>query len=238
MLELSGVHSGYGPVPILFGVNLRVGAGEVVALMGRNGMGKTTTLRTIFGVLPTTSGAISFEGNSISGNSISGNSIKAMPIHRVARLGIGLVPEGRGIFIKLTVRENLIATARPGRWTLDRVLQMFPRLEERSSNMGSQLSGGEQQMLAIGRALLTNPKLLVLDEATEGLAPTVRAQIWEALAVIKSEGQSILVIDKFLAPLTRIADRFYMMEKGVAAWTGSSSDVAAQREVVSKYLSV
>ncbi len=228
MLELSGVHSGYGAVPILFGVDLRVGKGEVVALMGRNGMGKTTTLRTIFGVLPATRGAISFGGVSLVG----------MPIHKIARTGIGLVPEGRGIFVKLTVRENLIATARPGNWTLKRVLKMFPRLEERGGNLGSQLSGGEQQMLAIGRALMTNPSLLVLDEATEGLAPTVRAQIWDALSILKGEGQSILVVDKFLAPLTRIADRFYMMEKGVAAWSGSSADVVAQRAVVSKYLSV
>ncbi len=228
MLELTGVCSGYGPVPILFGVNLRVGAGEVVALMGRNGMGKTTTLRTIFGVLPATRGAISFEGQSIVG----------LPIHKIARLGLGIVPEGRGIFVNLSVRENLVATARPGRWTLDRVLKMFPRLDERASNLGSQLSGGEQQMLAIGRALLTNPRLLILDEATEGLAPTVRAQIWDALSIIKGEGQSILVVDKFLAPLTRIADRFYMLEKGVAAWTGTSADVIAQHDTVAKYLSV
>jgi branched-chain amino acid transport system ATP-binding protein len=228
MLELEGVHAGYGPVPILFGVNLRVEAGEVVALMGRNGMGKTTTMRTIFGVLPATSGRMTFNGQSLVG----------MPIHRVARLGLGIVPEGRGIFIKLSVRENLIATARPGPWTLRRVLQLFPRLDERANNLGSQLSGGEQQMLAVGRALLTNPKLLILDEATEGLAPTVRAQIWDALSLIKREGQSILVVDKFLAPLTRIADRFYMMEKGVAAWTGTSADVVTQHETVARYLSV
>ncbi len=228
MLELSDVHAGYGPVPILFGVNLRVGAGEVVALMGRNGMGKTTTLRTMFGVLPATRGAVTFNGQSLVG----------MPIHKIARLGLGIVPEGRGIFVKLTVRENLIATARPGPWTVERVLDLFPRLGERAGNMGSQLSGGEQQMLAIGRALLTNPRLLVLDEATEGLAPTVRALIWDALSRVKSEGQSILVIDKFLAPLTRIADRFYMMEKGVAAWTGTSAEVVARPDVVARFLGV
>ena len=228
MLELEGVHAGYGPVPILFGVNLRVGAGEVVALMGRNGMGKTTTMRTIFGVLPATQGRMTFDGQPLNG----------MPIHRIARLGIGIVPEGRGIFVKLSVRENLIATARPGRWTLERVLKLFPRLDARAKNLGSQLSGGEQQMLSIGRALLTNPKLLMLDEATEGLAPTVRTQIWEALSVIKNEGQSILVVDKFLAPLTRIADRFYLMEKGVAAWTGTSADIVAQKDDVARYLSV
>ena len=228
MLELEGVHAGYGHVPILFGVDLRVGAGEVVALMGRNGMGKTTTIRAIFGVLPTTRGSVSFEGRPLAG----------MPVHAIARLGLGIVPEGRGIFVKLSVRENLVATARPGYWTIGRVLKLFPRLEERARNLGSQLSGGEQQMLSIGRALLTNPKLLMLDEATEGLAPTVRAQIWEALSIIKGEGQSILVIDKFLAPLTRIADRFYMMEKGVAAWTGTSSDVVAHKETVARYLSV
>ena len=228
LLELSGVHAGYGPVPVLFGVDLAVGEGEVVALMGRNGMGKTTTLRTIFGVLPATEGAMTFEGKSLVG----------MPIHKIARLGLGLVPEGRGIFVKLSVRENLVATARPGRWTMARVLEMFPRLDERANNLGSQLSGGEQQMLAIGRALLTNPKLLILDEASEGLAPTVRAQIWNALTVIKSEGQSILVVDKFLAPLLQIVDRFYIMQKGVAAWTGTSADVRAQRQTVAEYLSV
>jgi branched-chain amino acid transport system ATP-binding protein len=228
MLELTGVHSGYGAVPVLFGVDLRVGAGEVVALMGRNGMGKTTTLRTIFGVLRPTRGAIVFSGQPISN----------LPSHRIARLGLGLVPEGRGVFVKLSVRENLVATARDGSWTLKRVYDLFPRLEERAGHLGSQLSGGEQQMLAIGRALMTNPRILVLDEATEGLAPVIRAQIWQALGSIKREGQSILMVDKFLGPLTRIADRFYMLEKGVVAWTGTAADVLAQKQTVARYLSV
>ena len=228
MLELVDVHSGYGGVPILFGVNLKVEPGEVVALMGRNGMGKTTTLRTLFGALRPTQGEVKLDGKVIS----------HLPIHQIARLGFGLVPEGRLIFLKLTVRENLIATARPGPWTEKRVTQLFPRLAERGGHLGGQLSGGEQQMLAIGRALMTNPRILVLDEATEGLAPVIRAQIWDALTAIKREGQSILIVDKFLAPLTRIANRFYMLEKGVAAWTGTSADVVAQHETVAKYLSV
>jgi branched-chain amino acid transport system ATP-binding protein len=228
MLEMTNVHSGYAAVPILFGINLCVAQGEVVALMGRNGMGKTTTLRTIFGALRPTKGSITFEGKPIS----------AMPIHRIARLGLGLVPEGRGIFVKLNVRENMIATARPGPWTEQRVLDLFPRLGERAAHLGWQLSGGEQQMLAIGRALMTNPKILILDEATEGLAPVVRAQIWQALSAIKQEGQSILIVDKFLGPLTRIANRFYLLDKGEVGWTGSAAEVLSDRTTISRYLGV
>jgi branched-chain amino acid transport system ATP-binding protein len=230
MLELEDIHSGYGGVPVLFGMTLSVKRGEVVALMGRNGMGKTTTIRTIFGVLRPSRGKISFAGQSLIGAAI----------HRIARRGLGLVPEGRAIFVNLTVRENLMATAVPRKmgWTLERVYNLFPRLAERAGNLGSQLSGGEQQMLAIGRALMTNPDLLVLDEATEGLAPVIRSQIWQALATLKQEGQSILIVDKYLGALSQLADRFFVVEKGRAAWTGTSEQIRAQRHEVSQYLSV
>ena len=228
MLTLDDVHAGYDGAEVLFGMTLSVGAGEVVALMGRNGMGKTTTVRTIFGALRATSGQIVFQGQPIA----------RAPIHRIARRGLGLVPEGRGIFVNLTVRENLLATARPrkGEWTLDRVHALFPRLDERAGNLGHQLSGGEQQMLAIGRALLTNPSLLVLDEATEGLAPIVRDQIWGALAAVRARGQSILVIDKHLTPLLQLADRFAIVEKGRVVWEGTAPEVEAQRADVVRYL--
>ena len=233
MLEVADIETSYGASQVLFGVSLQVGAGEVVTLMGRNGMGKTTTVRSIMGLTPTHAGSIRFDGQDIHG----------LPPHRVAQAGIGLVPEGRQVFPNLTVRENLIATARSpaGRadpWTLDRVLERFPALAERRNGMGSELSGGEQQMLAIGRALMTNPGLLILDEATEGLAPRVRAEIWRCLADLKYHGQAILVIDKNVAALTRIADRHYIIEKGRVVWTGDSGRLVADLEAQRRFLGV
>jgi len=229
MLHLRDIHAGYGPIKILTGVSFDVGAGEVVALIGRNGMGKTTTIRTIFGVLHATAGTIAFEGRPLAG----------LAPYQVSRRGLALAPEGRSIFVKLTVRENLIATAvsRPGGWTLARIYELFPRLAERADNLGSQLSGGEQQMLAIGRALMTNPKLLVLDEATEGLAPSVRQTIWSALTTIKSLGQSILIVDKHIADLARICDRFVVMEKGTSVWSGNRAEFQANHREIDARLS-
>jgi len=235
MLDARGLEAAYGTSQVLFGVDLSVGIGEVVTLLGRNGMGKTTTVRTIMGLLPLKGGSITFDGRDIAG----------MPSYRVAKAGLGLVPEGRQIFPNLTVRENLVATARPpangtssAPWTLARVYDLFPRLQERRDNMGNQLSGGEQQMLAIGRALMTNPRLLILDEATEGLAPLIRAEIWRCLAALKSLGQSILVIDKNVEALTRIADRHTIIEKGRVVWTGTSDDLRANEELQHRYLGV
>ena len=233
MLKVDAIESSYGTSQVLFGMTLEVKAGEVVTLMGRNGMGKTTTIRSIIGLMKPQKGTILFEGRKISG----------LPSHRIAKAGIGLVPEGRQIFPNLTVRENLIATAhnRLGSndpWVLDKVLTRFPSLKARISGMGNELSGGEQQMLAIGRALMTNPKLLVLDEATEGLAPQIRAEIWRCLEDLKGQGQSILVIDKNVAALTRIADRHYIIEKGQVVWTGSSEAILAEPEIQHKYLGV
>jgi branched-chain amino acid transport system ATP-binding protein len=201
--------------------------------MGRNGMGKTTTVRSIMGLTPAVGGDIRFEGQPI----------RVLPAYRIAQLGIGLVPEGRQIFPNLTARENLVATAadrrkQPGAWTLQRVYDLFPRLAERESSMGNQLSGGEQQMLAIGRALMTNPRLLILDEATEGLAPLIRAEIWNCLARLKSEGLAILVIDKNVDALTRIADRHYLIERGRVVWTGTSAELAAAPDVQHRYLGI
>ena len=229
ILELDGIETAYGDSQILFGVSLRVERGEVATLLGRNGMGKTTTVRSIMGLSPIRRGTIRFDGKDIHG----------LPPHRVARAGLGLVPEGRQIFPNLSVRENLTATARPGGpWTLARVLELFPALGERLDAMGIVLSGGEQQMLAIGRALMTDPKLLILDEATEGLAPLVRREIWRALARLKTEGQSILVIDKNIDALLRLADRHHVLDKGRVAWSGSSSALAAQPDLQHKYLGV
>ena len=233
MLKVDAIESSYGTSQVLFGMTLEVRAGEVVTLMGRNGMGKTTTIRSIIGLMKPQKGTILFEGQKISG----------LPSHQIAKAGIGLVPEGRQIFPNLTVRENLIATAhnRLGSndpWVLDKVLNRFPSLKARISGMGNELSGGEQQMLAIGRALMTNPKLLVLDEATEGLAPQIRAEIWRCLEDLKGQGQSILVIDKNVAALTRIADRHYIIEKGQVVWTGSSEAILAEPEIQHKYLGV
>ncbi|HZH26906.1 MAG TPA: ABC transporter ATP-binding protein [Azospirillaceae bacterium] len=228
MLRVEGLAAGYGQSQVLFGVDLDVRTGEVATLLGRNGMGKTTTIRAIMGLLPATAGTVLFDGVRLTGR----------PPHKVARAGLGLVPEGRQIFPNLTVRENLLATARPGPWTYDKVIALFPRLAERRDNWGSQLSGGEQQMLAIGRALMTNPKLLILDEATEGLAPLVRREIWRVLAILKAEGQSILVIDKNVDALMALADRHHLLEKGRITWTGDSAAFRAAPGLKERYLGV
>jgi len=233
MLAVQGLVAGYGGSRVLHGIDLRVDAGEVVTLLGRNGMGKTTTIRAIMGLLPPDAGRIAFDGADITG----------VPPHRIAQRGIGLVPEGRQVFPTLSVEENLVATAanRAGgapRWTLPRVLALFPRLAERRRNLGARLSGGEQQMVAIGRALMTNPRLLILDEATEGLAPLVRAEIWSVLATLREEGQAILLIDKNLAAIQRLADRHVVIEKGRVVWTGSSAELAAAPEIRDTYLHV
>jgi len=233
LLEVANIETCYGLSQVLFGVSLAIAPGEVVTLMGRNGMGKTTTVRSIMGLTPAMTGSIRFGGREIRG----------LPAYQVAKLGIGLVPEGRQVFPNLTARENLIATAAnrsraAAPWTLDKVCELFPRLAERTANMASQLSGGEQQMLAIGRALMTNPRLLILDEATEGLAPLVRAEIWQCLTRLKAAGQSILVIDKNVAALTRIADRHYLIERGRVVWSGTSAELAAAPQVQHQYLGI
>jgi branched-chain amino acid transport system ATP-binding protein len=230
MLEVDGIETAYGASQVLFGVSFDVRAGEVVTLLGRNGMGKTTTVRSIMQLTKPRAGRVRLEGADLTG----------LPAYRVAQAGIGLVPEGRQIFPNLTVRENLIATARavPGGWTLERVHAFFPRLAERADNMGNQLSGGEQQMLAIGRALMTNPKLLILDEATEGLAPLVRKEIWRCLAALKAEKQAILVIDKNLDALLKLADRHVVVEKGRVVWRGTSAELAAAPDLQHRYLGV
>ncbi len=233
MLHVAELAAGYGDTPVLFDVSFNVGVGEVVTLLGRNGMGKTTTIRAIMGILPAQQGKIEMDGAPI----------HRLPPHRIARLGLGLVPEGRQVFPNLTVRENLVATAanrggQPGPWVLDRVLGLFPALRERLNSPGGFLSGGEQQMLAIGRALMTNPRLLILDEATEGLAPMVRAEIWRALERLKVGGQSILVIDKNVTALSRFADRHYILEKGRVVWHGNSADLSAESALQRRYLGV
>ena len=223
LLAISGLEAGYGEAQVLFGVDLAVAAGEVVSLMGRNGMGKTTTVRALMGLLPVTAGEILFDGRLMAG----------APPFRIAQAGIGLVPEGRQIFPTLTVEENLIATANEragGRqnWTLERVYEFLPRLAQRRRHFGDQISGGEQQMLAIGRALMTNPRLLALDEATEGLAPLIRGEIWDRLAALKREGLSILVIDKTVGALLDLCDRHLILEKGRVVWQGSSEALAEE----------
>ena len=233
MLKVEGIEASYGASQVLFGMSLEVGKGEVVTLMGRNGMGKTTTIRSIMGFLKPHGGRVFFENEDITGQSP----------HKIARLGIGLVPEGRQVFPNLTVRENLVATAHSDPenkdpWTLEKVMTRFPALSQRINGMGNELSGGEQQMLAIGRALMTNPKLLILDEATEGLAPQIRTEIWRCLEDLKGHGQSILVIDKNVAALTRIADRHYIIEKGRMVWSGTSEALLVQPEIQHKYLGV
>ncbi len=230
MLTVENLDAGYGEAQILFGVDLSVGAGEVVTLLGRNGMGKTTTVRAIMGLIPPRAGRVSFGGVDLTGSA---------PF-RLAQAGIGLVPEGRQVFPTLSVEENLIATAAsrfgPARWTLERVYAFLPRLKERKANRGNQLSGGEQQMLAIGRALMTNPKLVILDEATEGLAPIIRQEIWSCLSALKAEGESILVIDKNVDALAKIADRHIVLEKGRVAWRGSSDDLRSDSAVKDRFL--
>jgi branched-chain amino acid transport system ATP-binding protein len=233
LLELHSIEAGYGASQVLFGVDLALRDGEVATLLGRNGMGKTTTLRTLFGLLPLRRGEIQFAGKRIDGR----------PTDAIARLGIALVPEGRQIFPNLTVRENLVAFAenRAGKsepWDVARVCRLFPNLGERTDHLGSQLSGGEQQMLAIGRALMTNPRLLVLDEATEGLAPRVRDDIWRCLAQLKDAGQAILVIDKYVERLVQLADRHTILERGRVVWSGASAELAANRDLWHRYLGV
>ncbi|WP_207483941.1 ABC transporter ATP-binding protein [Arenibaculum pallidiluteum] len=231
MLEVQGLEAAYGRSQVLFGVDLAVGEGQVVTLLGRNGMGKTTTVRAIMGLNRPRAGTVRFRGGTVSG----------LAPERIARRGIGLVPEGRQVFPTLTVRENLVATAadrerRARPWTLERVFALFPRLEERHWQRAATLSGGEQQMLAIGRALMTNPTLLVLDEATEGLAPVIRAEIWQVIEALKAEGQSILLIDKNLGVLRRLADRHYILEKGRTVWSGSGGDLDRDADTVRRLI--
>jgi branched-chain amino acid transport system ATP-binding protein len=233
LLEVDGIETCYGLSQVLFGMSLSIRPGEMVALMGRNGMGKTTTIRSIMGLTPSRAGTIKF----------AGRDVRQLPAFRIAQLGIGLVPEGRQIFPNLTVRENLVAAShnRLGAadpWTLEKIHALFPRLAERADNMGVTLSGGEQQMLAIGRALMTNPKLLILDEATEGLAPLIREEIWNCLTMLKARGQSVLVIDKNVGNLVRIADRHTIIERGRAVWSGSSEALIAEPDLQHKYLGI
>jgi len=233
MLEVRDLQTAYGRSQVLFGVNLEIQARQVVSLLGRNGMGKTTTVRSIMGIVRPQGGKILLKNKPLLG----------LPSYRIAQAGIGLVPEGRQVFPNLTVRENLLATAanRTGRenpWTLERVYLLFPNLKERKNNYGNQLSGGEQQMLAIGRALMTNPRLLILDEATEGLAPLVRAEIYRSIERLKTEGLSILVIDKDVKALMRVAEVHYVLEKGRVVWSGSSVQLAASHDVQQRYLGV
>ena len=233
MLKLSGLTTHYGSSQALFGVDLEFGTGEVATLLGRNGMGKTTTINSIMGIVKASGGSIVFDGRELTGQAA----------FRIANLGIGLVPEGRQIFPNLSLWENLVATASnhlgvKNPWTVERVFELFPELAARRGSMGNLLSGGEQQMLAIGRALMTNPKLLILDEATEGLAPLIRRKIWNALASIKGGEMSILVVDKNLSDLLRIADRNFIIERGRIAWSGTSQALADDRETQQRYLGV
>ena len=233
LLDIRNLHASYGLSEVLFGLSLDVKEGEIVTLLGRNGMGKTTTVRSISGLLRPVTGEILFKGQRID----------AMPAHRIAHLGLGLVPEGRHIFPNLTVRENILMSAirRPEKrdpWTFERVLDFFPRLGERLTNGGNQLSGGEQQMLAIARALMTNPDLLVLDEATEGLAPLIRKQIWDQLDKLKKTGLSMIVIDKELDALADFADRHFIIEKGEVVWSGGSHELMSDKTIQDAYLSV
>ena len=233
MLEINGLETAYGQSQVLFGMELNIGKGEVVTLLGRNGMGKTTTLHSVMGLIPSRSGNIRFQGQEL----------RELPSYQIAKTGLSLVPEGRQIFPNLTVHENLVATAAnrsqsENPWNLDRVFDLFPRLPNRIHHMGNQLSGGEQQMLAIGRALMTNPKLLILDEATEGLAPLIRNEIWNCVISLKSAGQSILLVDKNIDALTRIADRHYIIEKGKVVWKGTSSELQGDQDLQHRFLGV
>ncbi|MDX3895572.1 ABC transporter ATP-binding protein [Pusillimonas sp.] len=229
LLSIDEITASYGEAQALFGVSLRVSAGQAVSLMGRNGMGKSTTIKVLMGMVPLTGGAITF----------AGEPLRRKRAYHIARLGVGLVPEGRQIFSALNVKENLLATARgQGPWTLSKVYSLFPRLMERQHSMGNQLSGGEQQMLAIGRALMTNPKLLILDEATEGLAPLVREEIWRTIGEIRSTGQSIIVVDKDMAALSKLCDHHFVLERGRTVWEGDSASFAENAASVSKLLSI
>ena len=233
MLEIKNIESFYGPIQALFGMTLACEEGKVTTLLGRNGMGKTTTVKSIIGKVDVLRGRIVLQGVEVRGR----------PTHDIVRRGIGLVPEGRQIFPNLSVRENLVATAdnfgsEPPLWTLERVLEFFPALAERLDNMGNQLSGGEQQMLAIGRALMLNPRMLILDEATEGLAPLIRKEIWSRLADVKASGITILLIDKNIDEFTHIADHHYIIEKGRAVWSGTTSQLTADPSLKERYLGV
>ena len=233
MLELVRLETFYGQSQVLFGIDLKINDGEVVTLIGRNGMGKTTTIHSIMGIVRDSKGKIIFKGEQIRGK----------PSYKIAKLGIGLVPEGRQIFPNLSAIENLIATESKSlnnsiSWTLDRVFKIFPRLRERSKQMGNQLSGGEQQMLAIGRALMTNPHLLILDEATEGLAPILRNEIWNCLRELKSKGQSILVVDKNIEALTKLADQHFIIEKGKVVWSGNSNKLKTNKKIQKRFLGI
>jgi branched-chain amino acid transport system ATP-binding protein len=233
MLSVESIETAYGVSQVLFGVSLSVDSGQVVTLLGRNGMGKTTTIRSIMGLTPPKAGTIRFDDREI----------QRLPPYRVAQAGLGLVPEGRQVFPNLTVRENLVATAanRTGHtppWRVEAVFELFPLLLARARILAGALSGGEQQMLAIGRALMTNPRLLILDEATEGLAPLVRAEIWRCVEGLKARGQSILIIDKDVATLTRIADRHYILEKGQIVWSGTSAELRSRADIQHRYLGV
>jgi branched-chain amino acid transport system ATP-binding protein len=233
LLDIADVETSYGLSRVLFGVSLSIARGEMVSLMGRNGMGKTTTVRSIMGLTRAAAGSIRF----------CGTEIRELPAYRIAQLGLGLVPEGRQVFPNLTVRENLVATAAnrsssADPWTLDKVFALFPRLAARAGAKGILLSGGEQQMLAIGRALMTNPRLLILDEAAEGLAPLIREEIWRCLELLRGAGQSILVIDKNVEALTRIADRHYIIERGRVVWIGSSPELANAPDIQHRYLGI
>ncbi|MES2190086.1 MAG: ABC transporter ATP-binding protein [Pseudomonadota bacterium] len=227
-LELVNVQSAYGDCKVLFGMSLSINAGEVVTLVGRNGMGKTTTVRSIMGLTPAQSGEITFAGKPIRG----------MRPEKVAAAGISLVPEGRRIFPNLSVTENLQAFARPGAWTLKKVFEQFPSLARRKANLGNQLSGGEQQMLAIGRALLRNGQLLIIDEATEGLAPLIRQEIWACLKLLKAQGMAILLIDKYLEPLLQIGDRHNVIDRGTVVWSGDSHALRSASDIWEKYVGV
>ncbi|HEX6691067.1 MAG TPA: ABC transporter ATP-binding protein [Burkholderiales bacterium] len=228
MLEIRDLETAYGRSQVLFKVSLEVRAGQVVTLLGRNGMGKTTTVRSIMGMTQARSGRVVYEGREI----------QKLPSYRIAQAGLGLVPEGRQVFPNLTVRENLVATQRGSGWNMEKIFSLFPQLKARLSNYGNQLSGGEQQMLAIARALMTNPRLLILDEATEGLAPLIRAEIYRSIERLKADGLSILLIDKDVKALTRVADRHFVLEKGRVVWSGSSAELAANAELQHKYLGV
>jgi branched-chain amino acid transport system ATP-binding protein len=233
LLKVENLETAYGASQVLFGLRLDIAPGEMVTLLGRNGMGKTTTVRSIMGLTRSLRGSIGFRGERI----------ERLPPDRIARLGIALVPEGRQIFPNLSVREHLVAFAgnRSGRsdpWTIERVFELFPRLRERAENQGNQLSGGEQQMLAIGRALVTNPHLLILDEATEGLAPLVREEIWKCLERLRAAGQTILVIDKYVERLVKLADRHTIIERGRVAWQGTSAALDADRGLWHRYLGI
>jgi branched-chain amino acid transport system ATP-binding protein len=233
VLSVEGLQTSYGQSQVLFGVDLEVRRGEVVTLLGRNGMGKTTTIRSIMGMTVPHGGRISLDGRELRG----------LTSFRIAKLGLGLVPEGRCIFPSLSVWENLTATAAPGkssppRWTTDAILELFPWIRERRSQMGGQLSGGEQQMLAIARALMTNPELLILDEATEGLAPIIRGEIWKVLRQLKAGGQSILIVDKNIKILARLADRHYVLERGRVRWSGDSAALGHDYETIRRFVGI